>query len=226
MSPHRLALLAVALFVAACGEGSGTFGVAGSLNTAKVRLVNATSAPLDLLDDGVALSGATGVASLGSSTCINVNLDAGTLSVRQTGTTSTLPGFTPTFATGGAYTVVAYPNGNGGVQFATMPSNFTTANGQAGLRVFDGAPTTGTYDLYVTAPGAQLVTPNATNLGIGSATTFMNVTAGSDQIRFTNFGTVVVAFDAGNYTLLAGQSQIFVLAAPNGNLAGMMVPGC
>lgn len=226
MSRTRPALLALTLSIAACGDGSGTFGVGGSVNTAKVRLVNATNLALDVLESGAVVSGASGVASLASSNCLNVNLDIANLSVRQTGTTTTLPGFTPVFAVGGSYTVVAYPNGNGSVLFTTLPSSFTTASGQAGLRVFDAAPTTPTFDLYVTAPSAPLTTANATNLGLGSGTTFMNVPAASNQIRFTNFGTLVVAYDAGSRTFLAGQSQIFVLAAPVGTLTSILVPAC
>jgi hypothetical protein len=81
-------------------------------------------------------------------------------------------------------------------------------------------------DLYVTAPGAPLVTPDATNLGFGTGTSFLNVSASSDQIRFTDFGTAVVAFDAGNHTFSAGQSQVFVLAAPTGTLTSILVPAC
>lgn len=226
MSPIRVALLAFALSVAACGEGSGTFGVGGSGNSAKVRLVNASSIALDLIENGAVVTGAGGVASLASSTCLNIDLDVAALSIQQTGTTTTLPGFTPSFAAGGSYTIVAYPNGNGSILFTTLPSSFTTASGQAGLRVFDGAPTTTTFDLYVTAPNAPLVAPDATNLGLGSGTSFLNVSASSDQIRFTNFGTLVVAFDAGNHDFVAGQSQIFVLAAPTGTLTSILVPVC
>jgi hypothetical protein len=226
MSPTRVALFAFALSVAACGEGSGTFGVGGSGNTAKVRLVNATTISLDLLANNAVVSGPGGVASLASSTCLNVDLNLVTLAIRQTGTTTTLSGFSPTFAAGGSYTIVAYPTGNGSVQFATLPSSFTTGSGQAGLRVFDAAPTTATFDLYVTAPGAPLVTPDATNLGLGTGTSFLNVSASSDQIRFTDFGTAVVVFDAGNHTFSAGQSQVFVLAAPNGTLTSILVPVC
>jgi hypothetical protein len=226
MSPTRVALLAFALSVAACGEGSGTFGVGGSGNTAKFRLVNASSITLDLIENGAVVTGAAGVASLASSICLNIDLDIATLSIQQTGTTTTLPGFTSSFAAGGSYTIVAYPNGNGSVLFTTLPSSFTTASGQAGLRVFDGAPTTATFDLYVTAPNAPLLAPDATNLGLGSGTSFLNVPASSDQIRFTNFGTLVVAFDAGNHDFVAGQSQIFVLAAPAGTLTSILVPVC
>lgn len=226
MSPTRIALFAFALSIAACGDGTGTFGVGGSGNTAKVRLVNASGISLDLLEDNAVATGAGGVVSLASSTCLNVDLNVATVSIRQTGTTATLPGFTPTFVAGGSYTIVAYPNGNGSILLTTLPSSFTTGSGQAGLRVFDAAPTAASFDLYVTAPGAPLVTPDATNLGLGTGTSFLNVPASSDQIRFTNFGTVVVAFDAGNHDFTAGQSQIFVLAAPTGTLTSIVVPAC
>lgn len=226
MSRTRPALLALTLSIAACGDSSGTFAVGGSVNTAKVRLVNATNLTLDLLESGTVVSAAGGLASLASSSCLTINLDVASLSVRQTGTTTTLPGFTPAFAVGGSYTVVAYPSRNGSVLFTTLPSSFTTASGQAGLRVFDAAPTTATFDLYVTAPSAPLTTANATNLGLGAGTAFMNVPAGSNQIRFTNFGTSVVAYDAGSRTFATGQSQIFVLAAPVGTLTSILVPAC
>jgi hypothetical protein len=201
-------------------------GIGGSQNMAMVRLVNATAVPLDITSSGVVPTGGGNIASNSSSSCVRVDATIPNLAVRQTGTTSNLPGLVPNFVRDASFTIVAYPVSNGTIQFASVPSSFTPAAGQSGLRLFDGAPTTGSFDVYVTPPGAPMVTPSASNLGFGSATSFLTVAAGTNQTRFTNVATTVVAFDAGSRAFTAGQSQIFVLSAPRGTLGSIVVPSC
>ena len=221
-----LALCTLALV--ACDTRPST-GVGGGV-TATVRFVNATGTSLD-----VALNGSVGSANgnLGygtSSSCISVDVSSSDMSIRATGTTTALPGFTPSFAAGERYIVVAYPDANGTPQFTTLQSTgFTPASGQGGLRVFDGAAGSSVFDVYVTTPGFTLGSPNATNLSFGSSTPFFNAEAGTQQVRLTNSGSQTVVFNAGSLTITAGHNSILVIApaAPGSTvLRSFLVPAC
>ena len=226
------AIVAPLLALAACGTDTGTgLGVGhsgGSNSTATVQLVNATGGALDVATNGVVGAGDANVGFGGASSCITVNPTAPGLTVRQAGTTSTFGNFTPTFAAGGRYTVVAYLNSAGTTQFAELPGAFTPTSGQAGLRVFNGAPNTGSFDAYVTAPGASLVAPSAASVAFGTASNFFNVPSGGEQLRFTNAGTSTIALDAGTNAFVSGQTSTAVLAPTvfGGALGSFILPGC
>jgi hypothetical protein len=79
----------------------------------------------------------------------------------------------------------------------------------------------GSYDVYVTAPGAALGTASATGISFGTASGLISVTPGSQLIRLTNAGTQTVVFAIGGTTFTAGQNQVLVIAPP---AAGSTVP--
>ena len=207
----RLALTLLSTAALAACESRPSTGVAGG-STASVRFVNATGATLDVVS-GSSVSANNGNLGFGThSTCLGVDATTPNLTVRASGTTTALPGFSLSLATGGRYIVIAYLDRAGTTQFTTFSTtDFVPVSGQSGLRVFDAA--TGTsFDVYVTAPGADLGVSSAINLSFAGSTNFLGVNGGTVQVRLTPPSSQTVVLDAGNQTLAAGQDYILVIA--------------
>ncbi|HSQ30532.1 MAG TPA: DUF4382 domain-containing protein [Gemmatimonadaceae bacterium] len=204
---------------------NGTIIDAATVN-ANVRLANATDAGLDLLQGTTVL--ASNVAFAGASSCSSVNAATPNLIVANTGTTTALPGLTTTFTAGNSYTIIAYP-GASATTFATLQNTFTPTAGQAGLRVLNTTATP--YDVYLTALNAVLALPaTVANATQGTATAFVSVPAGSEQIRILGVGLVTpVVKDVGSQTITAGTNYTLVIAPPvtlNDPPRAFLVPGC
>jgi hypothetical protein len=217
------------LALAAC-DSDNSVGTVGTGNNATVRFINATSTSLDIASAGTVTNG-NGALSFGTaSTCLTVDASSSNLTVRQTGTSTPLTAFTPSFQAGGNYTVIAYPGTAGTGQFATVSNAFTPSTGQGGLRVFNAAGAGTNYDVYVTAPGAALGTSNVNNVGFGSGSSYFNVaTTSAQQIRITNAGSQAVVLDVGNQTFTAGSNVTLVIAPPIAGSAtprAFLVQGC
>ena len=215
-------VLAVALLtcaaLAAC-ESRPTVAFAGG-NGAAVRLVNASSSHLDLLLNGVAPSGNRALAFGTSSTCTVVDVTSDSVAVRITDSTTTIP-FTPTFAVGGRYLLIAYPNANGVIQLSTVTQDSNLVSLRSELAVFEGVPSTvtGNYDVYITAPAGALVTPTFRNLSFGFGTPFFDVAPRVTQVRLTNAGTQSVVIDAGTFALAANTVYLLAVVLPTPFLA-------
>ena len=200
-----------------------------ALTNATVRLINATGTPLNLLQNGTALSGGSNVAFGASSECSSVNATTPALTVTQTGSATALTGFSPVLTAGQSFGLVAFPTSTGGVQFATLSNTFTPMTGQAGLRVFNATAGTTGFDVFVTAPSAVLGTATVANALSGVASAFVSVPAGSSQIRVTSTGSTTVLIDLGAQTLTAGQKLTLIIApAAPGSTAprAFIVAGC
>ncbi|HMA23212.1 MAG: DUF4382 domain-containing protein [Gemmatimonas sp.] len=205
----------------------GTVIDAATVN-ANIRLANATDAGLDLVQGTTVLSGSSNVLFGTNSSCSSVNAATPGLSVRLNGTTTALPGFTPTLTAGNSYSIVAYPNG-AAVQFATLLNTFTPTAGQSGLRVFNATGGATGYDVFVTASGAPLGTPTIVNAVSGVASTFVSVPAGSSEIRVTATGLTAVLLDLTSQTLTADKNATLVIAPPaagSTTLRAFLVPAC
>lgn len=207
-------MLAACVALAACDTGDDVTGT-GTSNNATVRFINATNLSLDIGQGG---SVATGNGALGYGTfsnCMTVDATNPDVAVRQTGTSTALAGFTPSFQATGNYTVVMYSGAGGTTTFTTVPNAFTPAAGQGGLRVFNAAGAGTNYDVYVGAPGAALGSPAANNISYGSGSSYFNVgTSAAQQVRITNAGSQTVALDVGNRSFAAGQNATLVIAPP------------
>ncbi len=186
----------------------------GTLTNAKIRLANATATPLNLLQNGTALTGASSIAFGASSSCSSVNAATPLLSVTQAGSTTALTGFAPALTAGNSFNFVAYPNAAGAVQFATLSNTYTPTAGQAGLRVFNATSSAAGYDVFVTAAGAALGTATTSNTLAGASSSFVSVPAGASQVRVTGTGSTTVLLDAGAQTFTAGQNATLIIAPP------------
>ena len=206
------ALLASSVALVACGDDDVT---GTDANNATVQFINATAVSLDVAQGGTVATG-NGALSYGTtSLCITTDATNSNLTVRQTGTSIPLPGFTPAFQPGGNYSVIAYPGSAGAIQFGTVSNAFAPSAGQGGLRVFNAATAGSSYDIYVSAPGASSATAGANNVGYGSGSSYFNVVAGTaQQVRITNAGSQTVVLDVGNRTFIAGQNVTLVISPP------------
>lgn len=223
--PIRALALFCSVALAACGDGSGLLGVGGSADAATVRFVNASASSLDLATAGVVAASNANIAPGSGVGCFSVADPAVPgLSVRQSGTSTDLTGFAPLFASGGHYTLVAYPGSSGFIQFATVPNVSLLVAGRSALRVFNGSSSLGVVDVHATAPGAALGTPAVTGVGYGAASGTFDVSAGTVQVRLTSSTTAAVVFDAGSLALEAG--KVYTLVVSSATSAALLVPDC
>jgi hypothetical protein len=219
---RRAAALLCCATLSGCGDGSGIRAIAGFTGAATVRFVNATATPLDLFVDGtVTVANIAPGLGLG---CFSVNDPTlPGLSVRQSGTTTDLGGFPPSFAVGGPFTVVAYPGLSGLIQFISIPNASPPITGRSALRVFHGSLGLGMVDVYLSAPGAVLGTPAVAGLTFGAVTSSLDAAAGAAQVRLTSAATTTVVFDSGNQPLEAGKSYTLVVSSAT---SAILVPDC
>ena len=197
----------------AFGDGTGT----DTLQTAHIRLANATPTLLDLASNGVIFAGNGAIDFSQSSSCTPTNAVRPDLSVRLAGTLRTLPGLATAYQSGVNYTVIAYPGPLGSTLFATIADVFEPVAGQSALRVFNAGATGTSYDVYVTDIGAPLATaaPQFSNVTGGTFSNFGNASADTPrQVRITPTGSKVVLFDVGATALIAGQRATLVIAPP------------
>ena len=225
MSLRSFAALALScLALAACGGGSGLLGTAGSANAADARFVNASASTLDLATSGVVAPGHAAIAPGSATECFSIPEPVSSgLTVRQTGTTTDLPGFVTTFANGGRYTLVAFQGATGAVQFLSVPNTSLPAAGRSELRVVNGSSALGTVDVHVTTVGATLGAPNVSGVPFGTASGTFDVAAGTMQIRLTSAGSTNVVFDAGSRLLEAGKSYTLIVSSAT---AALLVADC
>ena len=227
-SAFAVATIALAS-LAACDSGTLTLGLAGSTNDAVLRIINTTNGPVDLTTNGVANGGSGHVVARTSSGCIRIDPATTTVGMRVPGATVDIAGFTPTFVAGGRYTAVAFTSDDTTTHALTLSDDFSPTNGFAALRVVHVAPTLGTLDVYVTAPGAPLTVPSTASVGFGGNTGYFDANPGGNQVRFTVATTPTLVLDAGTITLTSGLLTNFVLAqpgGPGGAAMTMLAPAC
>lgn len=223
-----VALVSVAVFSAACDDKISNNLVAISANTTRVRFVNATNNVFDITLDGVV---GTGNATIGfgqSSSCISISSAAPALAVDLAGTTTLVNGFVPAFTLGGSFTVVASTDASGATVFTTLDNAFATPSGQSGARAFNAVAGT-TYDAFINAVGGALGTPVASAIPFASASNFFDVAPGTNEVTFTNTGSLVPVGAAADLTFNANTNYLITVgpAAPATTGARtFLVPNC
>ncbi len=230
MPRSAVAFAALALIsLAACDSGTRIPGLAGSENSAVIRIVNTTTGAVDLTSNGQVVGGTGHVNAGTTSACINIDPATTTLGLREQGATSDVTDFAPALTPQVHYTVVVYPSVLGTTKALSLPDQFTPTSGLSALRVVHVAPALGSVDVYVTPAGAALGIPSAIGIGYGGNTGFFDANPGSSQVRFTTTASTVLAFDAGPVTLSPGQLYTMVLSSANSAFAqpvATLVPSC
>lgn len=99
-----------------------------------------------------------------------------------------------------------------------LDDNAPPAAGQVQVRIVHGSPSTPAVDVYVTAPGVPLdeATPTLQDVPFGAASNYLEVPAGTYQIRVTLANTLTVGLDSGPVTLSAGQIRTVIAADADG----------
>ncbi|MFL5594606.1 MAG: DUF4397 domain-containing protein [Gemmatimonadaceae bacterium] len=202
----KVALLAaLATMTLGCGTKEAT-GPLESGPQGRVRFVNLVTDParnpvnavLEGVPFGVNLGyGGTTPSSLPSPATANYSAiltGARTLVLQRTADpTVTVATLTFTIAEGQDHTVYAEGGTAGGTvtSFVTTDPTPATAAGQVAIRIVNMSPTGGALDFFVTAPGADLstATPIAANLAYHAASAYVNLGAGTYQIRAVPAGT-------------------------------------
>ena len=206
-----IALLALAAVVACDDDDDDFTGLDG---TASVRVANATGGNIDVASGTTVATADANVGFGGASSCLITHVINSDVGVSPTGTTNSFASFAPDFRGGEHYVAVAYPGFAGATEFAYIPSGAAMATGQAGLRVFNAAASAGSYDVYVSAPGAALGTASATGIAFRTVSSYIPVAASTSQVRLTTAGTQTVTINAGNLNFTAGQNAVLVIAPP------------
>jgi hypothetical protein len=203
--------------VAACDDDDddGPVGT-GNLNTT-VRFVNVTSGGLnlDIAQNGTVGTGNSNIAFGSASSCTRVNNANSQLAVRTAGSTTSLPGFAPSFAANGTYTVLVTGTATTPV-FTTLNDQFTTPGaGNAAVRIVNATTAAtagaGSWDIFVN-PAATPGTPNATAVGRNTASAYLTVPAGqANTIRLTNTGSTTALQNITVPSMTAGTVQTIVV---------------
>ena len=196
-----------AMLCAACGttEAPGPLSPSGAQG--RIRFVNLitdttrgrVNAILELLPFGVNLtytqSTPASLPAPATATYSPILTGSRTLLLKRTVDTNTIVStFSVTIAEGQDRTVYAV-GGTGGsaiTSFITTDDNALPAVGtQAKVRVVHLSPTAGAMDVFVTATGADLAaaTPTLTNIANPSASAYLNLNAGTYQVRVVPAGT-------------------------------------
>jgi len=202
-----LCWIGVVSFTVGCGSSSS--------NAAKVRLVNANpdQSGLTLLVD--TKSSASGVGYGATSSYIGVSAASHELQVEPDNTGNVIIDSTLSFSSGSNVSLIS-ANYSYNVQSIVLnDDNSAPPSGDFKMRIVNVSPGMGQQDVYVVTSGTDIgsATPVFSNLGFGSASSYVTLSAGSYDVVFTPPGSKFINLTS-SYTLSAGQVRT-VLALNN-----------
>ncbi|HEV7836877.1 MAG TPA: DUF4397 domain-containing protein [Gemmatimonadaceae bacterium] len=198
-------IAALALAAVACGTKDAP-GPLEAGQTGRIRFVNLITDParnpvnaiLESVPFGVNLAyGGTTPSSLPSPATANYSAilvgDRTLVLQRTADPTVTVATLTFTIVLGNDHTVYAQGGTGGGAVTGFVTTDPTPAPpaGQVAVRIVNMSPTGGAMDFFVTAPNADLstATPTAANLAYHGQSPYVNLAAGTYQIRAVPAGT-------------------------------------
>ncbi|HET6463571.1 MAG TPA: DUF4397 domain-containing protein [Candidatus Krumholzibacteria bacterium] len=207
-----LTLLALMAFGAGCNDDDNPTSPPAA-QSARVRVLHASpDAPnVDVLVDGTVVLNDVPFKTFSS--YLSVPAGARNFKVRATADPSVVViDVTPTLAANKDYTVIARNPLSTIEPWLLTDNNTAPASGKIKVRLVHAAPGAPTVDIYITAPGADLATATPTLAGVpyGVASDYLEVPAGTYQVRVTPENTKTVAIDSGALTLNAGQIRTAV----------------
>ena len=204
----RLAFLTVvALCVASCGSGGG-----GGGGSTLFRVFNA------VVDGGpvtVTVGTQTAAAALafeGLTPYRTVNAGSQEIKVVPAGGGSPIIDTTTVLTGGQSLSYILFGTASTPVALLVQDGLAATATGQFGVRITNAAIGSTPFDAYVTAPGASLdgLSPNLSNVVAGTTSTFVILSAGQYQVRFTLHNSKQLIYDGGTLTFASNVSYAFV----------------
>lgn len=148
----------------------------------------------------------------GASDYLTVDAGSNRVQVNAAGTSTTVIDANLDLDEDGDYTVIATDFLEDITPIVLEDDNSAPASGNVKVRLVHGAPSAPTVDIYVTAPGADIsgIAPTLANVPFQAASDYLEVPAGSYQIRITVAGTKTVALDSGAVPLSAGQIRTVI----------------
>ncbi len=202
-------LMALALTVGIAGPACSDDDPTGPTTpaTANVRVVHASpDAPnVDVLVDNVVVL--TNVPYEAVSGYLAVPAGTRNFKVNATGTSTSVINADVAVTAGMNYTVMAT-----GLVAAIEPLVLTDdlaspAAGNVKVRLVHAAASAPTVDIYVTAPGADIsmMSPTLSGVPFRGYSDYLEVPAGTYQVRITVAGTKTVAIDSGSLAIMAGE---------------------
>jgi hypothetical protein len=134
--------------------------------------------------------------------------------------------FSPTFQSGGRYTVFVTKNPSGDFQFVTTPNLYTASPGTQGIRFYNGS--SGTYDVYINDTDSPLtaLTPALRNIGAGMVSDYVDVKSGPEFLKGSPAGGKSLALYWPPRNFVPGTSLTLYLASPYGNPVSGAVEDC
>lgn len=210
MNKRQLLSLAILPAVlAACGGSDDSFDDRADIADPKIRLVHAIPGGPNVTlfrDDQTQGAEVTNMPYKGASNYFDTGRGTHKWDVR-TAASPVLTIGSQTFEThqGNKYTLIAVPDAGSltEVQLIADPFNKSISSDDARVRVFHGAFNTGSVDVYITAPAANIanVAPNLSAVGFKQAAPVsgadsIDLEGGAYTLRLTVAGTKTVLFTA------------------------------
>jgi hypothetical protein len=203
----RFALIVVAgLFVASCGHGGGGGG------TTLMRVFNAVAGGTPITVTVGTSTAATALPFEGLTTYKQISNGSQELKVVAAGSASPIVDTTVSLAGNAQYSYVLYGTASTPLTLLVQDTLAVLTTGQFGVRISNAAVASAGLDAYFTTAGASLdgVTPNVSNVTVGSTSTYAVINTGTYQVRFTLHNSKQVIYDAGTLTFGTGISYAFV----------------
>ena len=187
-------LLAATAFATACGDDDDTTGPQGE---ARVRIVNIapTAGDIDLLLDGniieedIPYPFATAYEDVGAG---NRNVE-----VRPTGTATSIIIGDVALSDGESHSLLVAGPGDD-LRVDVLEDDLTApTGGKAKVRLIHGAPSAGSVDIYVSAPGEALSASDriVTGAAFGAFLDYIEVDPGDYEVRITPTGSLTPVID-------------------------------
>jgi hypothetical protein len=207
-----LGLLEITSLVLTLGCGNG--------GTSQVRLLNASPGEAALTASLAGTTIGSGVQYGTASSYTSVTSGSPTLSVTDATTTNVIINQTISLGASGYYTILAGNYSSAINATVLMDNNTTPSSGSVSIRIVNASPLLGSADVYVLAPGTNLINTPATvsSLNFESASSYLTLNAGSYEVYFTQAGQKAAIIDSGALTFTS--EQIRTVVGLNGQSGG------
>jgi hypothetical protein len=125
------------------------------------------------------------------------------ITLNLSGQSSTFIEATQSFENGDRFSYVLYGRASAPAQIIINDNVELPGGGKSKVRLINAATEKGPLDLYVTNPGVDIaqVAPDISGVALGSASDFVEMDAGSRQLRITPQGSKTILYDSGQVAL-------------------------
>jgi Domain of unknown function (DUF4397) len=201
-APLGLLLMTNLVLTVSCGNGG----------TSQVRLLNASPGESALTASLAGTTIGSGVQYGTASSYTSVTSGSPTLSVTDATTSNVIINQSISLGAGGYYTILAGNYSSAINATVLTDNNSTPASGSVSIRIVNASPLLGTADVYVLAPGTNLINTPATvsSLNFESASSYLTLNPGSYEVYFTQPGQKAAIIDSGALTFTSEQIRTVV----------------